>query len=63
MLWVSMARINSHHHTTTLSVGEDGAGFGEGHAEGAAGIKLVDSLGGHQLQLIIISRWDAKWID
>ena len=59
-----MARINSSHHSPPcLSLGEDGAGFGEGHAEGPAGIKLVDSLGRHQLQLINIRRWDAKWID
>ena len=52
---------NSPNYITLLSLSEeDRAGFGEGHAEGAAGIELVDSLGGHQLQLIIITRWDTK---
>jgi hypothetical protein len=51
-----MARIKSPHHGGSLSLPEDGAGLGEGHAEGAAGIELVDSLGGHELQLINIRR-------
>ena len=55
-----MARIKSPRYCASLSLSEDGAGLGEGHAERAAGIKLVDSLGGHELQLINIRRWDAN---